>query len=137
MHVSARGAPVPLAAAAALCSVLRPGLEVRVNVRRAGNRLARLQATAVWPAHLPPPHYRVDPGKLEHRLARWQGAAVRAVVPLALDGLPGRSHGAWSARVKRLVDDNWGLVEVKAVTREAGRETTRRRLCVFHKSDVW
>ena len=45
-----------------------------------------------------------------------------------------REYYKWTVEVKKVVDDEWGLVEVKAVKKEG---KLRCFLCLFHKCDVW
>jgi hypothetical protein len=120
-------------------AVLHLGQQVHVNVRRVESGVAALQATVVWPL-VPggraagPPRYRLQLGQLEQQVERARQLARQDLVPLCVNGVRTR---VIAARVKRVLDDNWGLVEVKLVGSERDKESSRRFLCVFHKFDVW
>ena len=80
------------------------------------------------------PRFSINQKKLREQLKHFIVRSSRNLLPLCLDGLPKGEHCKWTAKVKKLVDDEWGLVEVKAVKKEG---KLRCFLCIFHKNDVW
>jgi hypothetical protein len=120
-----------------LAEVLHIGQLVHVNVRGVESEVAKLQATVVWPwvpagTSAGPPRYQLELGPLERQLERARQLARQDLVPLCINGI--QPAGVITARVDRVLDDCWGLVEVKLVGREA--VTYRCFLCIFHKSDI-
>ena len=113
---------------------LHPGQRVLVIVQRVEAKLVALQAVALWLRGCRTPRFSINQRKLKEQLKQFMVRSSRNVLPLCLDGLPKGEFCKWTAKVKKLVDDEWGLVEVKAVRKE-GR--LRCFLCLFHKSDVW
>jgi hypothetical protein len=122
-----------------LRTVLEIGQLVHVNVRGVDSVVAKLQATVVWPwspaeTSAGPPRHQLDLGLLDWQLEEVQHLARRDLVPLCVNGV--EPAGVIKARVDCIVDDYWGLVEVRLVGREGETETSRRFLCIFHKSDI-
>ena len=80
------------------------------------------------------PRFSIDQRKLKEQLKHFILRCSINVLPLCLDGLLKGEYYKWTAKVKKVVDDEWGLVEVKAVKKEG---KLRCFLCLFHKCDVW
>ena len=126
------GPALPLLNGADIKTALHLGQEVQVNVRRVTSGLVELQATVLWPTHYPPPLYRL-PGLLEEQLARFHSHSKEEMVALSVHGLSARgSHRGWRAKVKKIIDDSWGIIEIKSSDQEG-----QQLLCVFHRSDIW
>ena len=126
-----------------LHETLRPGLKVMVVVQPVESKIVPLQAVALWFSGCRVPSIPKDvifnfnftlKVKLQEQLNHFLDWSHKNVLPLCIDGLPTGEHHKWSAKVKKLVDDEWGLVEVKVVQRQG---KLRCFLCLFHKSDVW
>ena len=126
-----------------LHETLRPGLKVMVVVQPVESKIVPLQAVALWLSGCRVPSIPKDiifnfnftlKVKLQEQLNHFLDWSHKNVLPLCIDGLPTGEHHKWSAKVKKLVDDEWGLVEVKVVQRQG---KLRCFLCLFHKSDVW
>ena len=122
---------------------LRPGLKVMVVVQPVESKIVPLQAVALWLSGCRVPSIPKDiifnfnftlKVKLQEQLNHFLDWSHKNVLPLCIDGLPTGEHHKCSAKVKKLVDDEWGLVEVKVVQRQG---KLRCFLCLFHKSDVW
>mgnify|MGYP006924414316 CR=1 FL=1 len=133
-----RGPSLPPHPGSLLQGVLYLGQQVLVNVRRVKSPVVRLQATVLWPREAGMPRYRVELGALEGQLHQFHTSNFREGVEVCLNGLPARSNSAvWSARVKKIVNHSYGIIQVKSVIRDGKKEFSRRYLCIFHKSDVW
>ena len=117
-----------------LQEALRPGQRVLVLVQRVEAKLVSLQAVVLWLRGCRMPRFSIHQRKLKEQLRQFLVHSSRNVLPLCLDGLPKGEHFKWAAKVKKLVDDEWGLLEVKAIRKEG---KLRCFLCIFHKSDVW
>ena len=113
---------------------MHPGQRVLVIVQPVEAKLVALQAVALWLRGCRMPRFSINQRKLKEQLKQFMVSSSRNVLPLCLDGLPKGEYCKWTAKVKKVVDDEWGLVEVKAVKKEG---KLRCFLCLFHKSDVW
>ena len=113
---------------------MHPGQRVLVIVQPVEAKLVALQAVALWMRGCRMPRFSINQRKLKEQLKQFIVRSSRNVLPLCLDGLPKGEYCKWTAKVKKVVDDEWGLVEVKAVKKEG---KLRCFLCLFHKSDVW
>ena len=98
-----------------------------------------LQATAVWPKFSEIPDYKIRIKILDEELHIFHEVCrMEKLTPICINGLaPVGSLNIWSARVRQIVDKDWGVVEIKSVPRDGKREFSFRFFCFFHKSDVW
>jgi len=115
------------------------GQEVLMNARRVPSDLVDMQATAVWPKFTEIPRYKISSSKLNGELDKFHDVCkIDELVPVCINGLaPVGSLNIWSARVRQVVDKDWGIVEIKSVPRDGKREFSFRFFCIFHKHDVW
>ena len=115
------------------------GQEVLVNARKVRTDLVSLQATVVWPKFTEIPTYKLKPSKLDEDLAFFQHeCTVDKLVPICVNGLPPvGSLNIWSAKVKEIVNEEFGVVEVTSDPRDGKREFCHKFKCFFHKSDLW
>merc|ERR1719318_2109627 len=115
------------------------GQEVLMNARKVESEIVDMQATAVWPKFTEIPKYEIQLSTLNEKLdIMHEVCKVEKMVPICLNGLaPVGSLNIWSARVRQIVDKDWGVVEIKSVPRDGKREFSFRFFCFFHKSDVW
>ena len=115
------------------------GQEVLVNARKVRTDLVSLQATVVWPKFTEIPTYKLKPSKLDEDLAFFQHeCTVDKLVPICVNGLPPvGSLNIWSAKIKEIVNEEFGVVEVTSDPRDGKREFCHKFKCFFHKSDLW
>ena len=115
------------------------GQEVLVNARKVRSDLVSLQATVVWPKFTEIPIYKLKPSKLDEDLAYFHYACtVDKLVAVCVNGLPPvGSLNIWSAKVKEIVNEEFGIVEVTSDPRDGKREFCHKFKCFFHKSDLW
>ena len=115
------------------------GQEVLVNARRVRFDQVELQATVVWPKFTEIPHYKLKPSKLNEDLVNFhQNCRLDKLVPICINGLPPvGSLNIWSARIKEIVNDEFGVIEVTSDPRDGKREFCHKFNCFFHKSDLW
>ena len=115
------------------------GQEVLVNARKVRSDLVSLQATVVWPKFTEIPIYKLKPSKLDEDLAFFQHeCTVDKLVPICVNGLPPvGSLNIWSAKVKEIVNEEFGIVELTSDPRDGKREFCHKFKCFFHKSDLW
>merc|ERR1719318_208131 len=115
------------------------GQELLINARKVESPLVDLQATAVWPKFTELPDYKIRIKNLDEELENFHAVCnIEKLVPVCINGLaPVGSLNIWSARVRQIMDKEWGVVEIKSVPRDGKREFSFRFFCFFHKSDVW
>ena len=115
------------------------GMEVLINARRVRSDLVELQATVVWPKYTEIPNYKLKPSKLNEDLDNFhQDCRIDKLVPICLNGLPPvGSLNIWSARIKQIVNEDFGIIEVTSDPRDGKKEFCHRFACFFHKSDLW
>merc|ERR1719318_2475573 len=115
------------------------GQELLINARKVESTLVDLQATAAWPKFTELPDYKIRIKKLDEELESFHEVCnIEKLVPICINGLaPVGSLNIWSARVRQIMDKEWGVVEIKSVPRDGKREFSFRFFCFFHKSEVW
>ena len=115
------------------------GQEVLFNARKVQSHLLDMQATVVWPKFTEIPEYKIKWKNLDDEIVAFREVCkIEKLVPICINGLaPVGSLNVWSARIRQIVDRDWGLVEVKSVPRDGKLEFNFRYFCIFHKSDVW
>ena len=115
------------------------GQEVLVNARKVRSDLVSLQATVVWPKFTEIPTYKLKPSKLDEDLAFFlHECTVDKLVPVCVNGLPPvGSLNIWSAKIKEIVNEEFGIVELTSDPRDGKREFCHKFKCFFHKSDLW
>ena len=122
-----------------LARLMPVGQEVLVNCRKVRSELVSLQATLVWPRYTETPACSLQADKLDSSLATFhQQCRLDKLVPVCINGLPPvGSLNIWSARVRELVNSDFGVVEVTSDPRDGKREFSHKFKCFFHKSDLW
>ena len=115
------------------------GQEVLVNARKVRSDLVSLQATVVWPKFTEIPNYKLKPSKLDEDLAHFhRECRVDKLVPVCVNGLPPvGSLNIWSAKIREIVNDDFGIVELTSDPRDGKREFCHKFKCFFHKADLW
>ena len=115
------------------------GKEVLLNARKVKSDMIDLQATVVWPKKTEAPKYKLKPSKLDEDLKKFHDdCRLDKLVPICINGLPPvGSLNIWSAKVKEIVDDDHGIIEVICDPRDGKKEFSLRFNCFFHKSDLW
>ena len=103
-----------------LQSLFPVGKEVMVNARRVRSHLVELQATVVWPKYTEIPQHKLKPSKLNEDMVSFhQNCRLDKLVPVCINGLPPvGSLNIWSARVKEILDDEFGVIEVTSEPRD-------------------
>ena len=122
-----------------LQSLFPVGKEVFLNARRVKSDLVNLQATVIWPKYTEDPKYKLKPSKLDEDLHRFHRDCSREkLVPICINGLPPvGSLNIWSAKVKEIINEEFGIVEVTCDPRDGKKEFTHKFNCFFRKSDLW
>ena len=135
------GPPKKYATSSSLClqTLFPVGQELLVNTRKAESEVVDMQATAVWPKYTEIPDYEIRIEKLDEELEKMNEICqLKNLVPICINGLdPVGSLNIWSASVRQIIDEEWGVVEIKSVPRDGKREFSLRFLSFFHKHDVW
>ena len=88
------------------------GQEVLINARKVESDVVELQATAVWPKYTEIPEYEIQLCTLDEDLDSMREVCkVDNLVPICINGLaPVGSLNIWSAKVRKIIDNEWGVV---------------------------
>ena len=91
------------------------GQEVLMNARKVESSMVDLQATAVWPKFTEIPDYKIKTRMMDEDLIKFHDVCkMDKLIPVCINGLaPVGSLNIWSARVRQIVDKEWGVVEIK------------------------